>query len=234
VLAIVVLAVGLLGYGRGGTAEASVLEGVIVDRQDGSITLQTADRLERVVIPADAVLKDVSGASIGLDRLAVGEVVSIKVRRVAGEVRARSIERLEDSLEDWCAGNDRCERVTDRLEQMQDSCRDGSAIDCRRLSGVCDHAPRLCPDETLPTPTPEPRPVLAPTSTQVTRVAPTPTAVPEPTQERLSPTQTRVPPSSTPLRDATEARPTHTPEPTATQAQPTAEPTRQRTPPPSR
>ena len=134
-LAAVVVAIALVGGGLllnsgGTTVEAATIEGVVVENADGRLTVQTLDVLELVTVPADTLVSDVAGASIGLDAIAAGQVVVVDVERRGSDVVARRIQRYVESIEAWCTdASERCKALSDRLELAQEQC-ERSALAC--------------------------------------------------------------------------------------------------------
>ena len=130
-LVIAVLGLGVMagsgGFGSyvgGGTAEAAVLEGVVVDSGSGTLTVQTMDRLEQVSVPGGVPISDTRGAVLDLSGIRVGEVVSIRGNRQAGSVVAAQVERLVEGLEGWCSPSaERCKAITGQLEKAEAECR---------------------------------------------------------------------------------------------------------------
>ena len=113
----------LLGGGGGSTVEAATIEGVVVDNQDGTLTVQTLDALEQVQVPADTLVSDVAGASIGLGGIEAGQVVVVDLERRGREVVAQRVQRYVESLEAWCAADSaRCTVLTVGLEHAQGQC----------------------------------------------------------------------------------------------------------------
>lgn len=122
-LAIAALGVGLMLTGGESTVEAATIEGVVVENEGDTITVQTLQALEEVEVPAGAVVSDVEGASIGLSGIRVGEVVVIDLERRDREAIARRVQRNVDSIEAWCAGAPgRCAALSAGLEVTQHRC----------------------------------------------------------------------------------------------------------------
>jgi len=130
VVAIAVLGAGLLLDGGGATVEAATIEGVVVDNQDGTLTVQTLEALERVQVPAGTRVSDVAGAPIGLRGIEVGQVVVIDLQRRGNDLVAKRIQRYVESIEAWCAdASARCQALTQGLEQAKRA--------CERSPGAC-------------------------------------------------------------------------------------------------
>jgi hypothetical protein len=110
-------------YLGGGTAEAAVLEGVVVDNSDGRLILQTLDGLEKIKVPHGIPMSDTRGVVIEFAGIKVGEVVVVRGNRQAGDLIAAQVERLAEGLEGWC------ENIPGR---------------CRALSGSLDHTEKQC------------------------------------------------------------------------------------------
>lgn len=124
VAALALVAVALLPGGDGRVVEAAVLEGVVIEREGDSLTIQTLDALEQIVVPADTPIADVAGVRIGLDRISVGEVVVVEVRRDRGSVVAQQVAKLQESIDVWCSdASERCRVLAGRLEAAEADCR---------------------------------------------------------------------------------------------------------------
>jgi hypothetical protein len=131
VVAIAVLGAGLLLGGGGATVEAATIEGVVVENEGGTLTVQTLDALEQVEVPGDALVSDVAGASIGLGGIEVGQVVVINAERRGRQVVAQRVQRFKESLEAWCTDDSaRCRALTAELEKAKMACQRAPAT-CR-------------------------------------------------------------------------------------------------------
>jgi hypothetical protein len=102
------------GYGPGGTAEASTLEGVVVENTDGVLTLQTDDGLQQVDVGRVSIVSAQGGASVDLASVEPGQFLVVRGDRArSGVFEARRIELRElAQLLSWCERNaDPCKRV---------------------------------------------------------------------------------------------------------------------------
>jgi hypothetical protein len=123
------VAVGLFGgvfsLGGAGTAEAVTLEGVVVEKADGMLTLQTKSGLETVQLAADATLTDASGAPIEAAALEVGTLVTAAGQRKAGAVTIKRIDLpAAAKIRVWCAEFPvRCEEAASQLQDKADRCQ---------------------------------------------------------------------------------------------------------------
>jgi hypothetical protein len=115
----------LAGSKDSSTVEAAAFEGVVVDKQDGSLTVQTLDTLEQVTVPVDAQVLDENGASINPGAIQIGEVITVRGDRVrGGPVRALELRRIVDGLSGWCDQNaPRCRQVAQDLQDAQQRCQ---------------------------------------------------------------------------------------------------------------
>ena len=120
--------------GNDGTVEAAEFEGVVVANSDGSLTVQTLDTLEEVLVPLDAAVLDDDGNPLELGAIESGEVVFVRGNRDGGEVRASNVRRRLDGLPGWCDENaERCRQIAQNLRDAQERCqRDPEA--CRLLN----------------------------------------------------------------------------------------------------
>ena len=124
VAALALAAVALLPGGDGRTVEAAVLEGVVIERDGDSLTIQTLDALEQIFVPADTPISDVAGVRIAFDRISVGEVVVVAVQRSRGSVVAQQVAKLQESIDVWCSdASERCRVLADRLDAAEADCR---------------------------------------------------------------------------------------------------------------
>lgn len=127
VAAVALLALGIvrpMGSGSG-TAEAATLEGVVVQSSADSITVQTLDSLEKVIVPANAVVANQDGSRLDVETLQAGEVVVVKgMRAQKGKLVAKSVERLVEGLKGWCRDQPlRCRMLERQLRQAEEECR---------------------------------------------------------------------------------------------------------------
>jgi hypothetical protein len=122
----------LTNSNHGSTVEAAAFEGVVVENQDGSLTVQTLDTLEQVTVPVDAQVLDENGAAINPDAIQIGEVITVRGNRErAGPVRALELQRVVDGLPGWCDQNaERCRQIAQNLEDAQQRCQNNPAA-CR-------------------------------------------------------------------------------------------------------
>jgi hypothetical protein len=118
----------------GSTVEAAEFEGVVVANDDGSLTVQTLDTLEEVMVPLDAQVVDENGTVLGVGAIQAGEVVFVSGNRErGGPVLAHAVRRRLDGLPGWCDENaDRCRQIAQNLEDAQERCRHDPEV-CRLL-----------------------------------------------------------------------------------------------------
>jgi hypothetical protein len=138
-LALAVLLIGasfLVAPNRGndGTVEAAEFEGVVVANSDGSLTVQTLDTLEEVMVPLDAAVLDADGNPLELGAIEAGEVIFVRGNRDGkGPVRAEDIRRRLDGLQGWCDENaERCRQIAQNLKDAQERCQNNPEA-CRLL-----------------------------------------------------------------------------------------------------
>jgi hypothetical protein len=132
---VAIVLVWLLAPNGQSTIEASTLEGVVIENEEGRLTVQTLGELEEVSVPEDAVVADAQGTAIGLDRIGVGTVVLVEVRREGNNVTARRIRQIQSDIESWCSGlPERCRALSTGLERAAERCRTETSS-CRRVLG---------------------------------------------------------------------------------------------------
>ena len=130
VVALAVVGAGLVLDNGGNTVEAATIEGVVVENQDGMLTVQTLTALEHVRVPRDAPVSDVAGASIGLGGIEIGQIVVIDAQRRGKDVVAQRVRRFLESIEAWCTDDSaRCRSLSAGLEQAKRQ--------CERLPSAC-------------------------------------------------------------------------------------------------
>ena len=131
VVAVAFFAFAALDRSNSPTVEAATIEGVVLENEDGSLTVQTLDALEEITVPSDAAVSDAEGATIGLDGIAPGEVVRIQAQRRGQAVVAQRVARLVANIETWCNDDsERCNVLTDRLHELEQNCQD-RPVACR-------------------------------------------------------------------------------------------------------
>ena len=116
----------ILGPGRGGdgTVEAADFEGVVVANGDGSLTVQTLDTLEEVMVPLEALIFDENGTALNVEAIEAGEVIVVHGNREkGGPVRALNVRRLINGLPGWCNESPgRCRQIAENLKEAQARC----------------------------------------------------------------------------------------------------------------
>ena len=125
----------LLSYSDEGVrVEAAEFEGVVVANGDGSLTVQTLDTLEEVMVPLEAQVLDENGTPLELGAIEAGEVVIVHGdRERGGPVRAFDVRRRLDGLPGWCDENaERCRRIAQNLKDAQARCESDTQV-CRLL-----------------------------------------------------------------------------------------------------
>ncbi|MGE0059522.1 MAG: hypothetical protein AB7T32_16195 [Dehalococcoidia bacterium] len=130
-LAVAVLAGGVLA--PTGTAEASI-EGVILDNDGSTMTLQTDSGLQTVSVEQAQVTCADASSCIGPGSLEPGQLILIRATREATSVVARRIElRAFGEVANWC---DRlpaqCAEVERLLAQRADRCEQNPVL-CQRI-----------------------------------------------------------------------------------------------------
>ncbi len=120
--------------GGDGTVEAAEFEGVVIASGDGSLTVQTLDTLEEIMVPLSAQVLDENGIKLELAALAAGEVVSVRgSREQGGPVHALDVRRLLNGLPGWCNENpERCRQIAQNLTEAQERCQRDPEV-CRLL-----------------------------------------------------------------------------------------------------
>ena len=126
----------LIGPNRGddGTVEAAEFEGVVVANAGGSLTVQTLDTLEQVMVPVDASVLNEDGTLLELGAIAEGEVILVRGDRAGnGPVMAFDVRRLVNGLPGWCDENgERCRRIAEGLRDAEARCETNTEV-CQRL-----------------------------------------------------------------------------------------------------
>jgi hypothetical protein len=158
----VVLAAGLLSSN---TAEASSIEGVVVQNDNGALMVQTEGDVQTIEVQDSLTVSDDSGASVDLASIEPGQLVVIRGKPGGARVfRARRIElRAADQLRPWCrqhlvacAALDRtisqraaectsdqpiCQNIRSRLDQIRQELGAGSRL--QQLQSSCDAGTRV-------------------------------------------------------------------------------------------
>jgi hypothetical protein len=138
-VALVVLAVGLGaigGLGGGGTAEASTLEGVVVENKDGLLTVQTNTGLESVSFEKTAVVQDDSARNVAVSDISVGQVVKVQGKRGANGpfIAKQLLSKPAAEIKAFCAQHgDACQQLLPRLEAQINACVPAGSPACQRL-----------------------------------------------------------------------------------------------------
>ena len=126
----------LIAPNRGGNSsvEAAEFEGVVVANGEGSLTVQTLDTLEEVMVPLEAQVLDENGAALQLVAIQEGEVVSVRGNREGpGPIRALDVRRRVDGLPGWCEENaERCRQIAQNLRDAQARCQNNPPA-CRLI-----------------------------------------------------------------------------------------------------
>ncbi|HLF79469.1 MAG TPA: hypothetical protein VJB57_18465 [Dehalococcoidia bacterium] len=128
---VAVVAVGLLALAAGivgntQTAEAETIDGVVVEKTEARLVLQTEDGLQTIDLDQGASITDESGADLSPLALEPGQVVAVRAKRLPqGVLRALSVQRRPAAaLEDWCRTHPvRCQEVEPRLPEGAAACR---------------------------------------------------------------------------------------------------------------
>ncbi len=178
---VIVAAVLVGGIFSTNTAEASTIEGVVVQNDSGTLTVQTDTDIQTIEVQNDLTVNDSTGAAIDLASLEPGQLVVIHgkpggarvFRALRIELRAandllpwcqqhpiacREIERnISQRVSDCAADQLICQRIrdrldqikqqvnlSDRLQQLKDSCDGGTQTACREIVGFCQNNPGVC------------------------------------------------------------------------------------------
>jgi hypothetical protein len=131
VLLLAVAAVAGLMAGSG-SAQATTLDGVVVETAPQSIVVQTAAGLQTVSVTEDADVLDPAGSEVGASAIEVGEVIDAVVKRVSGNSLAavKVQRRAAGALPGWCQRNPvRCREVEPKLPRAVVACQAGPACD---------------------------------------------------------------------------------------------------------
>jgi hypothetical protein len=142
VVALVAFGLGATGnvsnpLGGATSAEASTVEGVVVENRDGTLTLETAQGLTKVDLNQKPMIQDDMAKLLTIGDIEAGQVVRIEAKKTPqGALVAKQINRkpiTAVALQDWCTDNgDACHEVAPRLEAVSTQCRPGDQ-QCLRI-----------------------------------------------------------------------------------------------------
>jgi hypothetical protein len=127
---VAVVAVGLMALAAGifsntHTAEAETIDGVVVEKSDQRLLVQTEDGLQTIELTGVSIT-DETGASLSASGLEPGQVVALRAMRLPkGALQTLSVQRRPAaSLEDWCRSHPvRCQELEPRLPEGVVACR---------------------------------------------------------------------------------------------------------------
>jgi hypothetical protein len=117
------------------SAEASTVEGVVVENRNGTLTLETAQGLTKVDLNQKPTIQDDAAKLLTISDLEAGQVVRIEAKKTPqGALIAKQVDRKAlNTLQDWCTDNgDACHEVAPRLENLTNQCRVGDQ-QCQRI-----------------------------------------------------------------------------------------------------
>lgn len=141
--ALLLLVVGLAfvsGGLPGSTAEASTIEGVVLDNNGDSLTLQTDKGVESVSVADGTSVVDASGGVIQLSSIEPGQVARVQGKRVAAaKLKAKEV-NLRDAaaLVAFCGDSTAsCVQLESALQARAESC-DQTLPACRNLRARID------------------------------------------------------------------------------------------------
>jgi len=137
-IAMLVLAVGLGvigGLGGGGTAEASTLEGVVVENSNGTLQVQTNTGLETVSFENSAQVQDESSNYVAVADIAVGQVIKAQGKASNGRfVAKQALSKSPAEIKTFCTDHpDACQQLLPRLEAQINACTPAGSPACQRL-----------------------------------------------------------------------------------------------------
>ena len=148
VVALVVFGLGATGtvsnpLGGATSAEASTVEGVVVENRDGTLTLETAQGLTKVDLNQKPMIQDDIAKLLTISDIEAGQLVRIEAKKTAqGALIAKQINRkpvTAIALQNWCTDNgDACHEVAPRLEAVSTQCRPGDQQCLRIQQSVTD------------------------------------------------------------------------------------------------
>ena len=145
--ALVIVALGFAAGGLpdvrslfGGTAEAATLEGIVVESGGSMLSLQTADGIESVSLPADVAVTDARGAGLDTSNVEAGQAVTVRGKRLANATftaRRISLDGVE-GLQRFCTlHSDRCAEVERRLQPPPGGC-EARPASCQRIEAQAE------------------------------------------------------------------------------------------------
>jgi hypothetical protein len=119
----------------GYAAEASELEGVVVEKSQDTLVLLAAEGLREVKLPAGTPIADEAGDSLGIGAIDVGQVVLVKLKGKAQETVARAVQRRSAGIEAWCSSQvDRCPSLAAEVGKIEERCGDAAAACAQGLN----------------------------------------------------------------------------------------------------
>jgi hypothetical protein len=128
-LGLAALAAGIIGNPE--TASAETIDGVVVEKSEAKILLQTEEGLLTIDLVDGSPITDETGAALSPLALEPGQVIAVKAQRQAqGSVKALSVQRKPAaSFAEWCRTHPiRCQEVEPRLPAGTIACRLNPAV----------------------------------------------------------------------------------------------------------
>jgi hypothetical protein len=117
------------------SAEASTVEGVVVENRNGTLTLETPQGLTKVDLNQKPMIQDDAAKLLTIGDIEAGQVVRVQAKKTPqGALVAQQVNRKAVSqLQDWCAENgDACHEVAPRLQDLTSQCRPADQ-QCQRI-----------------------------------------------------------------------------------------------------
>ena len=122
-------------FGGATSAEASTVEGVVVENTNGTLTLETAQGLTKVDLNQKPTIQDAEAKLLTISDIEAGQVVRVQAKKTPqGALVAKQVDRKPlAALQDWCTDNgDACHEVAPRLEGLTNQCKAGEQ-QCQRI-----------------------------------------------------------------------------------------------------
>jgi hypothetical protein len=126
--------------GGASRAEASTVEGVVVENRNGTLTLETPQGLTKVDLNQKPTIQDDTAKLLTISDIEAGQVVRIEAKKTAQGLVARQVDRKPiAALQNWCTDNgDACREVAPRLEAVSTQCKPGDQQCARIQQSVSD------------------------------------------------------------------------------------------------
>lgn len=140
VVALIVFGLGATGtlnnpLGGATSAEASTVEGVVVENRNGTLTLETPQGLTKVDLNQKPTIQDDAAKLLTISDIEAGQLVSVQAKKTPqGALIAQQVNRKPvNTLQNWCTDNgDACHEVAPRLEAVTNQCKPGDQ-QCQRI-----------------------------------------------------------------------------------------------------